>query len=315
MAATGNPHNAFPPAGKLVNVAAFKPLSESKIGDLGGFQLEHCYEDLLAYLMNMVATDDMSASRNAYKVHCESILVQFNVRDSPEAKAAEAWRFKEGEEDDRDELGHSVTTRGKELLGLSLVLNGGADKVFAHFQKSKLKCTEDKTIVETQAVKDRTMTLYNIRAHLRIVRRSAAAVWNPVDPKHEYSALYYWEKVEAIFGRSSTQAKLTESLKGLDQFQAALPSNDDLRDAAEVFFIASLRGASMPWTTREVASFAKSCLMVKKIPKLVIQALPSYCPKGCLKIATPITSLTSADFRVEDKSWSGLVLLTPCSIF
>ena len=131
---------------------------------------------------------------------------------------------------------------------------------------------------------------------MRIVRRSAQAVLDPVDPKHTYSALFYWGKVETVFGRSSAEARLTESLRGLDQFQAALPNNDDLRAAAEVFFISTLRGANLPWTTRDVAGFAKSCLMVVKIPKLVIQALPSYCPKGCLKIATPITSLSSAGF-------------------
>ena len=288
---------AFPPKGKLINVAVFKSLTETKVGDLvGSFQLEHCYEDLLAYLKIMPS----GPASNAYTEHCKAILVQFNVRRNVEEKAAEAYRFKDEEEDDRDELGHSVTTRGKELLGLGLVLSGGADKVFAHFMRSKLKCAEAKGIVETQAVKDRTMTLLNIRTHMRIVRRSAASVWDPTDPKHEYSALYYWEKVEAFFGRSSAEARLTESLRGLDHFQAALPNNDDLRIASEVYFISALRGANLPWTIRDVAGFAKSCLMVVKIPKLVIQALPTYCSKGCSKTTTPITSLSSAGFWVED---------------
>ena len=298
MLALAEPHTGFPPAGKLVSVAALKPLADLKIGDLGGLELEHCYEDLLAYLLVMVdaVPADPPAGRGLFAAHCEAILVQVNVRANAEAKAAEAWRFKEVEEDARDELGHSVTTRGKELVGLSLLLNGGADKVFAHFQASNLKCAEAKGIAESQAVKDRTMTLVNIRTHMRIVRRSAQAVLDPVDPKHTYSALYYWEKVEAVFGRSSAEARLTESLRGLDHFQAALPSNDDLRAASEVYFISALRGAKLPWTTRDVAGFAKACLMVAKIPKLVIQALPTYCSKGCSKIATPITSLSSAGF-------------------
>ena len=54
MLALAEPHTGFPPAGKLVSVAALKPLAELKIGDLGGFELEHCYEDLLAYLLVMV---------------------------------------------------------------------------------------------------------------------------------------------------------------------------------------------------------------------------------------------------------------------
>ena len=298
MLALAEPHTGFPPKGKLVSVAALKPLNELKIGDLGGFELEHCYEDLIAYLMIMVGfvPADPPAGLGCFAAHCESILVQVNVRASAEVKAAEAWRCKEVEEDDRDELGHSICTRGKELLGMSLLLNGGADKVFAHFQKSNLKCAEKTGIVESQAVKDRTMTLANIRTHMRIVRRSAQAVLDPVDPSHTHSALYYWEKVEALFGRSSGEARLTESLRALDNFQAALPNNDDLRAAAEVFFISTLRGANLPWTTRDVAGFAKSCLMVVKIPKLVIQALPTYCSKGCSKIATPITSLSSAGF-------------------
>ena len=298
MLASIAPHTGFPPAGKLVSVAALKPLAELKIGDLGGLELEHCYEDLIAYLMVMVgaAPAEPPAGRGLYAAHCEGILVQVNVRANAEAKAAEAWRFKEVEEDDRDDLGHSVTTRGKELLGLGLLLGGGADKVFAHFQKNNLKCAEASGIVESQAVKDRTMTVVNIRTHMRIARRSAQAVLNPVDPKHTYSALYYWEKVEAVFGRSSAEARLTESLRGLDHFQAALQNNDDLRAASEVFFISTLRGANLPWVTRDVAGFAKACLMVAKIPKLVTQALPTYCSKGCSKIATPITSLSSAGF-------------------
>ena len=302
MLALETPHTAFPPAGKLVSVAALKPLTELKIGDLGGFELEHCYEDLLAYLkiMGDAVPADPPAGRGQYAKHCEAILVQVNVRANAEAKAAEAWRWKEAEEDDRDEVGHSVCTRGKELLGLSLLLGGGADKIFAHFQKSNLKCAEARGIVESQAVKDRTMTMVNIRTHMRIARRSAQAVLDPVDPKHTHSALYYWEKVEALFGRSGTEARLTESLRALDHFQAALPCNDDLRAASEVYFISALRGANLPWTTRDVAGFAKGCLMVAKIPKLVIQALPTYCSKGCSKIATPITSLSSAGFWVED---------------
>ena len=115
MLALSTPARAFPPAGKLVNVAAFRPLNETRVADLGGFQLEHCYEDLLAYLMNMLTA---TTARDAYNKHCEAILVQLNVRASIEAKAAEAYRFKEAEEDDRDELGHSVCTRGKLPTGV-----------------------------------------------------------------------------------------------------------------------------------------------------------------------------------------------------
>ena len=81
MLALETPHTAFPPAGKLVSVAALKPLTELKIGDLGGFELEHCYEDLLAYLKIMVdaVPADPPAGRGQYAKHCEAILVQGRI--------------------------------------------------------------------------------------------------------------------------------------------------------------------------------------------------------------------------------------------
>ena len=257
------PSQAFPRKGRLLNAAMFRPLQRSKLTDLGGIQLENCFEDFLAYGINMVAAKETSG---LYKAHCEKILVQLNVRTNEHAKSAAAYAIKDEEEDDRDEIGHSICTRGRELLGIGILVSGGADKVFVYFETHGLKCKEEKAAdikakgapPPTQQQKDRTMTLHNIRTHMRIVRRASHACVDPTDPKHMHSALYYWEQMESIFGRSATETRLTESLRAIDAFQAALPNNDDLRSAAEVVFVSTLRGVSLPWTTRDVASFARS---------------------------------------------------------
>ena len=67
------------------------------------------------------------------------------------------------------------------------------------------------------------MNIYNIRLHMRVLRRLSMAVLDQGDPKYEESALAYFDKNEEIFGRKGKQvAVLQESTKALDAFQADL---------------------------------------------------------------------------------------------
>ena len=76
------------------------------------------------------------------------------------------------------------------------------------------------TLKETKWANAETkMTLFNIRLHLRILRRLSVAVCDPINPSYKESALYYMERNEEVFGRRAKEVSLQESTKYFDAFQ------------------------------------------------------------------------------------------------
>ena len=74
----------------------------------------------------------------------------------------------------------------------------------------------------------------------------------------------FFERLEELWGRKSVQTTMNENLRTLDAFQAALPDLDDLRNAAETYFILLLRGAPLRIGVRNVAESARALVMYNK---------------------------------------------------
>ena len=88
----------------------------------------------------------------------------------------------------------------------------------------------------TFANNETNMTLANIRTTLRVLRRCSLAVVDPASPTYNRSALFYFDRLEEIFGRRTGQTALQESIRYMDAFQAALADLRDLRAATENLF-------------------------------------------------------------------------------
>ena len=79
----------------------------------------------------------------------------------------------------------------------------------------------DKTI--KFATVETTLTLHQVRSHLRILRRASMAVIDSSNPKYELSALYFFDRNAEVFGRRMPEVAFQESVKYLDGFIAAIP--------------------------------------------------------------------------------------------
>jgi len=120
------------------------------------------------------------------------------------------------------------------------------------------------------------MNLYNIRLHIRVLRRLSMAVNDQADPKYEDSALFFFDKNEEIFGRKASQTAMQESGKSFDAFQSAIPDLNDLRSAAETFHVMLLRGYHCKVSAREVGNFARAVVLMTKIPSALIPRFPLF---------------------------------------
>lgn len=114
------------------------------------------------------------------------------------------------------------------------------------------------------------MNLYNVRLHMRLLKRFSMAVVDAANPSHTQSALYYMERNEEVFGRRTAETAMQESARALDAFQSALPDPSDLRIACENLHIVNLRGHSIKTLGRHTAEAAKALVLYNKIPQALL---------------------------------------------
>jgi hypothetical protein len=124
--------------------------------------------------------------------------------------------------------------------------NGSAQAVMALLVDKKVKFANAET----------TLTLHQVRSHLRILRRASMAVIDSSNPTYEYSALYYLDRNEEVFGRRVQEVAFQESVKYLDSFIAAVPDAGDLRNTVETVHYLLLRGVQLKLTGRSTAETA-----------------------------------------------------------
>ena len=119
----------------------------------------------------------------------------------------------------------------------------------------------------------------NICIHVRVVKRLSDSVADESHPTYEDSALYFFHRNEELWGRNNEATILQESIYALDSLQAALPSNSQLRNAAENLHILLLRGyrpfgsIGRAGHTQEVA---RALAMYSSFPDVVIPHLERY---------------------------------------
>lgn len=82
------------------------------------------------------------------------------------------------------------------------------------------------------------------------------AVANQAEPVYEFSALYWFDRSEEVFGRKTKECAMQESGKYFDTFVATIPDMNDLRNVAETLHVMLLRGYSLKLTGRSVAETA-----------------------------------------------------------
>jgi hypothetical protein len=126
------------------------------------------------------------------------------------------------------------------------VEGGSAQSVMALLVKKNIKFANQETM----------MTLHLVRSHLRILRRASMAVSDTSNPTYEYSALYYLDRNEEVFGRRVQEVAFQESVKYLDGFIAAIPDAGDLRNTMETVHYLLLRGVQLKLTGRSTAETA-----------------------------------------------------------
>ena len=192
-----------------------------------------------------------------------------HVNGDEETRAVLAYQLKEHEEKEAEAQGHSTLDRGRELCTLSEVTIGKGKNVSAQDVEDALK-------VVTFARDDTVMNVKNIRQHLRILRRLSLAVVGEGTPAYKDSALYFFDRNEEIWGRRCDQVAVQESPKYLDTFQATLPSLGALRDAAENFHVALLRGFSQKVNGRQCGDHARAFAAMNRVPTALIPRFPSY---------------------------------------
>ena len=115
-----------------------------------------------------------------------------------------------------------------------------------------------------------TMSLYNIRLHLRVYKKCAGAVKDPATPAHEGSALYWLECNEELWGRRASQCVLQEQPRSLDTFVSAFNDMENLRLACETFHVMNLRGFGVKFSVKHVSDTAKALPYYTKIPHALI---------------------------------------------
>lgn len=144
--------------------------------------------------------------------------------------------------------------------------NGSASSLADLLQQTGMKFANAET----------KMNLYNVRLHLRLLRRFSFAVEDPSKPAHKNSALFFMERQEEIFGRRSHETQMQESARALDAFQVAVPDPQDLRIACENLHIVSLRGYSIKTLGRHTGETAKALVLYNKIPQALMPRFEKF---------------------------------------
>ena len=124
----------------------------------------------------------------------------------------------------------------------------------------------------TFANSETTMSLGNIRLHLRIMRRLSLAVIDPANPTFTDCGLDYLEKLEMIYGRRVSQTALLESGRTLDAFTSGVTDFTELRSAIETLFYLSIRGHSLKRPFRQAGETAKVLSNVLPNPRCTVPA-------------------------------------------
>ena len=104
----------YPPAGFLQEVSYYTSMSENQVGK---FERDNCDIFYLAWLMKLQKVQDDPEELQRMKESANSIPVRFNLRDNNNAKLLAAYQNREDEEKNAELLGHSLLTRGRELVG------------------------------------------------------------------------------------------------------------------------------------------------------------------------------------------------------
>ena len=120
------------------------------------------------------------------------------------------------------------------------------------------------------------MSLYNIRLHLRVYKKVANAVADPLKPQHEDSALHWFERNEELWGRRATQCTLQEQPRVLDTFTSSFSDAMDLRAAAQTLHVMQLRNYNVKSSVKLVAETAKALPYYVKIPEALIKRYSKY---------------------------------------
>lgn len=120
------------------------------------------------------------------------------------------------------------------------------------------------------------MNLYNVRLHLRVLRRTSMAVCHPANPEYKDSGLYFWDRNEEIFGRKSPQTFLQETGRSFDAFLSAVPNLDDLRAVSEAIHVMFLRGYNIKPGGKQAAETAKAILIATKVPNALLPRFSEY---------------------------------------
>lgn len=111
-----NPTFQFPPSGIVLEVAYFSASLQDS--DIGKMQRENCDTLLLAWLLKGYSVKDDPEKLRAFKEAGANVAMRIKKRSSDSAKVGAAWQAKEDEEKNADVLGHSLLTRGRELVAL-----------------------------------------------------------------------------------------------------------------------------------------------------------------------------------------------------
>lgn len=106
--------------------------------------------------------------------------------------------------------------------------------------------------------------------------RLASASLNMNEPAYLYSALYYMDANESVWGRKAPQTATQESIRNLDQFQASLQDLDDLRNACEALHVLQLRGVVVRLSGRALAENARALANYNKVPRVLFPRFPHY---------------------------------------
>ena len=168
-----------------------------------------------------------------------------------------AYQLQEDLEKTAERLGHSPLHRARELTAVQeFMIQAGLPAHATAIAESLSKVR--------WCSKETEVTVLTIRTYLRVLRRLSMAVENQANPCYDGSALMFFERLEELWGRKSVQTTMNENLRTLDAFQAALPDLDDLRNAAETYFILLLRGAPVRIGVRNVAENARALVMYNK---------------------------------------------------
>jgi hypothetical protein len=123
---------------------------------------------------------------------------------------------------------------------------------------------------------DNAMTDKNVRMHLKILRRLSVACVSQTNPQYKDSALFFADKIEDVFGRTSGCSAVINHHHVMDQFQSSIHDLADLRIVFENLFTVFLRGYNVKLSHRTASDSARVLLNMNKLPQQLLPKLPAY---------------------------------------